>query len=165
MVATAMKLFIRHCIAARNTWIAAFLVLLATVLLYAGFAKFMHKAAFVESLASQSLIPEPIASQFSWGVILCEIFIACSAVWTITRKRRADHAAMLLSGIFLSFTVYSGALVLHPPPTPVGCGCWGSSDVHPADWTKVFSRNAAASVLLLVMIPAARQTRARCSAD
>ena len=146
--------------------VGSVLILTAASIIFTGFTKLLFPTDFQEILVSHGLIPEPIAATAAWAVILAEIGFGASAIWLIAGELRMRLAAAMLASIFLAFSVYAGAMIVFPPPAPASCGRAGAgSDQDGANWSVIAGRNSAAATMLLLMIPAARQTRARCSAD
>lgn len=117
----------------------------ACSVMIAGFAKMLDPGAFIAALIAHDLVPEAVGSNLGWGVILVELWAAANAVWALLRARPAI-AAWSIAAIFGVFAWYAAALVVFPPPEPVGCGCGLLSD-DAAHWPSLTLRNTAASGL------------------
>ena len=137
----------------------------ATIFIYTGVAKLIDPAAFSKTIASHGLLPADLAPNIAWGVIALELAIGISALWLVLGERRIKPAAIATAILFGSFAWYAGAMVLFPPPAPASCGCaWASAaNDQPANWRVIAGRDSVAAALLLLMIPAASQTRAQRS--
>lgn len=136
--------------------VAALPLALSCWLLVSGWEKVLQPGVFRGLLAAHGLFAVEGADLVAWVVPILEIGSAAGSVWALCRGS-SRVAARWLVPVCVALVAYSGALTLHPPPKPAGCGC-GLTSAPVEHWGLVFARN---SGLLLVVLASSMQGLSR----
>ena len=123
-------------------------VLSALGLIVAAALKVQDLGAFRDALGSHGVLPAFALDFAPLPIVGFEVFVGAAGLWLIVRHQWRT-AALVVAPIYLAFVFYAVALTIHPPASPVPCGCGFSSRVVES-WLPLAVRNAGFFSFLLV---------------
>ncbi|MCA9298887.1 MAG: hypothetical protein KDA28_07465 [Phycisphaerales bacterium] len=125
------------------------ILLTGLAFLVSGALKVVGVGAFAEALVDQSVIPPSVVPLVARLAGPIEILVGLATI-VLALTGRARIAGMLSGVVLVLFACYAMVLVLDPPLRGAPCGCFGSFDDRPADWTLVRVRNLAWGAIVML---------------
>jgi Methylamine utilisation protein MauE len=119
-------------------------LIISSVLIWAGIAKFQNRVTTANSFRALGL-PKP--TQAAVAVPAIEMLTGALAVW------QPRIAGVLAAFLFVCFTLFLVAKLR--AGAPVSCGCFGSADPAPVSWVTI-CRNVALIVATIATVAATR---------
>lgn len=121
---------------------AAFVYVIAAVLMYTGILKALDHETFRNALESHGVVPQRWGQVLVWLVPSIEIVSGGAVVAFLVAKHRwVPVVAALLAGLLGAFAVYA-MIVMRSSPSPGGdCGC-GLPEALGTTWEAIAGRSA-----------------------